>query len=316
MRLWVLRRLLLGVVTLLVVSVVVFLVTRVLPGDPARAILGNFAEPEQLAAVREQTGLDKPLVSQYLSWLDGVLHGSLGTSFATQTSVGALVGERLANSLTLLFTVAIVAVPLSVVVGVAAARRRDRLFDHAVVGGSIALAGLPEFVIGILLVALFATSVLHVLPAVDLVPPGENPIASPRGMVLPVATLILAVVPYLARLFRAAMIEALDTSYVEMARLKGVPERTVFFRHALRNALVPGIQGTGLALIYLLGNVVVVEYLFNYPGLGSGLASAVSVRDLPVIQASALVFGAMFVLFNILADLLTVYATPRLRTEV
>jgi peptide/nickel transport system permease protein len=145
---------------------------------------------------------------------------------------------------------------------------------------------------------------------------GDNPLSQPDGMVLPVATLVIAVIPYLTRLMRGSMIEALDSSYVEMARLKGVPERSVSRRHAFRNALVPIIQGTALTLIYLLGNVVIVENLFNYPGLGQLLVRAVSVRDLITVQAAALVFASMFILFNIVADLLTVYASPRLRTEL
>jgi peptide/nickel transport system permease protein len=313
---WVLRRLALGVVTLFVVSLMVFVVTHVLPADPARSILGHFAPPAQLEAVREQLKLNDRLPQQYLSWLGDLAHGSLGTSFATREEVTGEVGTRLGNSLTLLAVVSLIAVPLSMAIGVIAARHRDGVFDSAVVGVCVALAGLPEFVIGLLLVALFATSAFDVLPAIYVLPPGENPITDPKGLVLPTATLVLAVVPYLARLFRGSMIEALETSYVEMARLKGIPERVVLLRHALPNALVPGIQGTGLALMYLLGNVVVVEYLFNFPGLGTELASAVSQRDLPMIQGIAMVFAAMFVLFNILADLLTVYATPRLRTEV
>lgn len=314
--LWVLRRVVLGVLTLFIVSVLVFLVTHVLPGDPARSVLGQFAEPKQLALVKRQLGLDASLLSQYSSWISGAIHGDLGTSFATHSAVGPLVLARLENSLTLLALVCLITIPVSISLGVLSARRRDTAFDHGVVGASVALAGLPEFVIGILLVTLLSTTVFHLLPAIDVVTPGENPILHPVGLVLPGLTLVLATVPYLTRLFRGSMIEALQTPYVEMARLKGVPERVVLRRHALRNALVPGIQGIGLMLMYLLGNIVVVEYLFNYPGLGSELASAVSLRDLPLIQGLAMTLATMFIMFNIVADLLTVYATPRLRTEV
>jgi peptide/nickel transport system permease protein len=215
-----------------------------------------------------------------------------------------------------LAVVALIAVPLSAALGVFAAKRRDRRVDHAITAFSIGTSGLPEFVIGIALAICFATTLLHVVPAIDVSPPGQNPLAHPQGMILPVATLVIAVLPYLTRLVRGAMIEVLETPYVEMARLKGVPEGYVIRRHALRNAVVPAIQGTALTLIYLLGNVVVVEYLFNYPGMGEALANSVGLRDLPMIQGIAIVFAAMFILFNIVADILIVLATPRLRTEL
>jgi peptide/nickel transport system permease protein len=312
---WLLRRLLLGLVALFVVSIFIFLLTHVLPSDPARAILGHFAEPSELKLVTQQLGLDKPLPTQYLSWIGGALHGDLGTSFATKNAVLSLIGPRLENSLTLLVVVAVIAVPLSAFLGVIAAKRRDKRLDHAITAFTIGTSGLPEFVIGIVLAILFATTVLNLVPAIDVSPPGQNPLSAPEGMILPVATLVIAVLPYLTRLVRGSMIEALETPYVEMARLKGVPERYVLRRHALRNAVVPAIQGTSLTLIYLLGNVVVVEYLFNYPGLGEALASSVGLRDLPMIQGIAIVFAAMFILFNIVADLLIIFATPRLRTE-
>lgn len=314
--LWVGRRLLLGLVTILVVSVLIFCLTHILPGDPAKAIIGRFATPQAIATINHQLGLDRPLLSQYLSWLGRALHGDLGVSYASHQPVGSIVLNRLENSATLLALVMVIALPLSVWLGVRAAQRRDSVFDHGVLVGSVVLSGLPEFVIGILLVTLFATSVFNVLPAVDVFTAGQNPITNPTGLILPVATLVLAVVPYLARLFRGSMLEALDTSYVETARLRGVPERVVLTRHALRNALVPAIQGTGLTLMYLLGNVVVVEYLFGYPGLGSELASAVSIRDLPLIQGLTMTFAVLFVLFNVGADLITVLVTPRLRTEL
>jgi peptide/nickel transport system permease protein len=313
---WLARRLGLGLATLVVVSVVIFIVTHVLPSDPARAILGQFAEPVQLQAVTRELGLNKPVVSQYFSWIGNVVQGNFGVSFATKAPVLSLIGPRLENSMTLIGVVILIAIPISASLGVLAAMRRDRLVDNVVSMFTIGTSGIPEFVIGILLSLFFATTLLHLVPAIDVTPPGENPLVAPKGMILPVATLVIAVIPYLTRLVRGSMIEVLESPYVEMARLKGMPERYVVRSHALRNAIVPAIQGTALSLIYLLGNVVVVEYLFNYPGMGEALASAVSTRDLPMIQGLGLVFAAMFVLFNIVADLLTVYATPRLRTEL
>jgi peptide/nickel transport system permease protein len=312
---WIARRLALGVLSLFFVSILIFIVTHVLPSDPARSILGHFAEKSQLDALNKALGLDRPVLSQYFSWIGGVLHGDLGVSYATRTPIAHTIFQRLENSLILVAIVAVIAVPLSMALGLLAATKRDRLVDHAVTTWTLGTAGLPEFVIGILLSLFFAVGVLHLFPAVNA-SGAENPLAHPDGMVLPVATLVIAVIPYLTRLMRGSMIEALDSSYVEMARLKGVPERSVGRRHAFRNALVPIIQGTALTLIYLLGNVVVVENLFNYPGLGQLFVRAVSVRDLITVQACALVFASMFILFNIIADLLTVYASPRLRTEM
>jgi peptide/nickel transport system permease protein len=311
---WLARRVALGLVSLVFVSIIIFLLTHVIPSDPARVILGRFAEPSQLAVVTKQLGLDKPLPAQYFSWIGGVLHGHLGTSYATKGSVSTIILPRLRNSLELLLIVSLISVPLSILLGMLAAARRDTAFDHVVSLSTISITGLPDFVIGILLTLLLAVGVFHLLPAISTT--AGNPLSSPKSMILPVATLVIATVPYLTRLVRGSMIEALGSPYVEMARLKGVPERPVVRRHALRNALVPVTQGTALTLIYLLGNVVVIETLFNYPGLGSIFVSSVSGRDLPMIQAIALVFAAMFILFNIVADLMTVLATPRLRTEV
>jgi peptide/nickel transport system permease protein len=315
LRRFLIRRVALGVLTLACVSLLIFTLTHVLPSDPARAVIGQFAEPAQIAAVKEQLGLNEPLVTQYLDWIGGVLRGDLGDSYQAREPVTNLIGFRLENSLTLLVLVALFSIPLSVLLGVAAAKRRDSGLDHGVSITTIFFSGMPEFVIGIALTVVFGATMLDLFPTVDVTPPGENPLSHPDGMVLPVATLVIAVVPYLTRLVRASMIEALDSTYVEMARLKGVPERQVLRRHAFRNAMVPMIQASGHTLVYLLGNVVVIEFLFNYPGVGQALAASVSARDLPMIQGIALVFGAMFVLFNMLADLLTVYATPRLRTE-
>jgi peptide/nickel transport system permease protein len=304
-----------AVLTLACVSVLIFTVTHVLPSDPARAVIGQFAEPAQIAAVEKQLGLDQPVLDQYFDWMGGVVRGDLGDSYQAKEPVLSLLSDRLENSLTLLALVALIGIPLSVVLGILAAKRRDSALDHGVSLTTIVLSGLPEFVVGIVLSLIFGAAMLDLLPTVDVTPPGESPLSYPKGMVLPVVTLVIAIVPYLTRLVRASMIEALDSSYVEMARLKGVPERQVLRRHAFRNAMVPMIQASGHMLVYLLGNVVVIEFLFNYPGMGQALANSVGARDLPMIQGIALIFGAMFVLFNMIADVLTVYATPRLRTE-
>ena len=193
--------------------------------------------------------------------------------------------------------------------------RRDRPFDHASQGVLLVLTALPEFVIGLGLLILFGTTVFKLLPSVALIPSGGAAFTHPRELALPVLTLVLAVLPYLTRLQRAAMIDVLESDYVQMARLKGLPERIVVRRHALRNSLVPVVQGSALTLIYLTGGIVAIEYLFAYPGLGSALTTAVAGRDLPVVQAIVLLLASVYVVVNLVADLLTVLLVPRLRTR-
>ncbi|HTX07379.1 MAG TPA: ABC transporter permease [Solirubrobacteraceae bacterium] len=312
---WVLRRVLFGLFTLLVISILIFFATHVLPGNAAEAILGHSATRARVAQLERQLGLDRPVVSQYWSWLSSAVHGDFGTSLAANEPVTTLIGSPLVNTLVLLGLTALFAVPISLFIGVLAATRQNGVLDGTISAASITLAALPEFVIGIILVTLFATQVFKLLPAVSLVSPGQDPLSTPTAMILPVATLTLAVVPYLSRLVRGSMIDVLGSEYVTMARLKGLRPQTILVRHVLRNALVPAIQGTALSLAYLLGGVVTIEYLFAYPGLGSALIAAAGERDIPVIQAICLIFAAGYVIFNIIADLLTIYVTPRLRTQ-
>ncbi|ONI76226.1 peptide ABC transporter permease [Actinosynnema sp. ALI-1.44] len=313
-RLWLSRRLLLGVVVVLLVSVLVFLATQVLPGDPARAVLGHDATPERVAALRTELGLDRPILDQYFAWLGGVLSGDPGRSLVTQEQVSTLIGDRAVNSAVLVLVAAAIVVPLSVFVGAWAGRRRDRPVDRVVLVVTLGLTALPEFIIALLLVILFSTSVFPVLPGTVLLAPGQSPLSNAEQLVLPVVALVLGVLPYLARLVRGSVIDVYESEYVRTARLKGVPERVVLRRHVLRNALVPAIQGTSLALAYLTGGIVVIEQVFNYPGLGSALVDAVNNRDVPVIQLICLIFAACYVVFNLIGDVLTVYVTPRLRT--
>src|ERR1700742_4288963 len=309
-----LRRILLGLLTLLLVSIVVFAATQALPGNAARAILGRDATPARLAALSRQLHLDRSVLSQYFSWLGGVVTGNLGTSAATQNSVSSLIGGRLANSAFLVLVSAIVAIPLSIGLGVLMAVRRDRPTDHVLSTTSLALASLPDFVIGIGLALLFATNVSHIFPAVSLIPPGEHAWNVPNAVVLPAATLVIAVTPYISRIMRASMVEVLESEYVTMARLKGLPNRTVIWRHAVPNAIVPAIQVSALQLAYMAGGVVVVEFVFQYPGIGAALVDAVGNRDMPVVQSVTMLAAALYVFLNLAADLATIMVTPRLRT--
>jgi len=308
------RRLLLGVLTLWLVSVVVFAATQALPGDAAVAILGKDATPDSVAALTRQLRLDEPVLAQYWHWLSGVVTGDFGISAATQESVWSLLSERVANSAFLVALAAAIAIPLSLALGVLMAIRRDRPSDHVLSTGTLVLAALPEFVIGIGLVLLFATSVFHVLPAVSLLAPGQHAWQHLDVVVLPAATLVLAVTPYISRIMRGSMVEVLQSDYVTMARLKGLPERAVIWRHAVPNALVPAIQVIALQLGWMAGGIVVVEFVFSYPGIGASLVNAVANRDLPVVQALTLLIAGVYVLVNLLADVATILVTPRLRT--
>jgi peptide/nickel transport system permease protein len=309
-----LRRILLGLLILLLVSIVVFAATQALPGNAAAAILGRNATPERLAALTRQLHLDQSAVSQYLHWLGGVLTGNFGTSAATEQPVSSLLSARLLNSAFLVLVSALVALPLSIGLGVWMAVKRDKPTDHILSLTTLSLAALPEFVIGIGLIVLFATNVWHAFPAVSIIPPGEHAWNVPNVVVLPAATLVLAVTPYISRIMRGSMVEVLESEYVTMARLKGLSNRTVIWRHAVPNAIVPAIQVSALQLAYMAGGVVLVEFVFTFPGIGSALVDAVGNRDIPVVQALVIIIAAVYVVVNLVADLLTIIVTPRLRT--
>src|SRR5215218_9442051 len=309
------RRILLGVLVLFLVSVLVFASTQAL-GDPARAILGRDATPDRLAALQRELNLNQSLVSQYFSWLGGVLQWDLGNSLSNQQPVGPYLGPRIINSAVLVVVAAVISVPLSIAIGSYAALRREKIFDTVTSNLMLVMASLPEFVVAVLLVILLATTVFHWLPAISLVPPGHRPWEYPDELILPVATLVIAVTPYVSRIMRASMIEVLESDYVEMARLKGLPERTVLVRHALPNAIGPVFQVIAINLAYLAGGVVVIEYVFNYPGIGLALQDAVFNHDIPVVRALAVVIAGGYVVLNLLADVATILVTPRLRTRL
>jgi peptide/nickel transport system permease protein len=309
-----LRRIGLGILTLWLVSLVVFAAVIALPGDAATAILGKTATPARVAALREQLHLNESVVTQYLQWLKGILTFNFGNSAATQQPVTQILSDRVANSAFLVFVASIIAIPLSIVLGVWMAMKRDRAVDSVTSTVTLVLAALPEFVIGICLVLIFATGLFHIFPAVSLLAPGEKAWEDPQVVVLPAATLILAVVPYISRIMRGSTIEVLESEYVTMARLKGLPERQVIWRHAVPNAIVPAIQVTALQLAWMAGGVVVVESVFQYPGIGAALVDAVGNRDIVVVQTVTMLAAAIYVFLNLAADLATIMVTPRLRT--
>jgi peptide/nickel transport system permease protein len=307
------KRSLIGILTLVLVSILVFAATQTLPGNAASAVLLNTATPQRLHALEVQLGLNRPAVDQYWTWLTGVLHGNFGKSLANGQPVGTLIGGRILNSLALVVLAGAIGTLIGVGLGVLAAARRDSAFDHVLSVTSLGVTALPEFVVAVVLIIFFAAVVVHWFPAVSVFVPGTAPWSNPKELVLPVATLVIVVVPYVFRMMRASMIDALESDYVQMARLKGVPKWRVLLFHALPNAIAPTIQVIGLTFLYLAGGVVVVEYMFNYPGLGQALVSAVSDRDIPQIQAIVLVLAAFYIAVNILTDVIALAVSPRRR---
>lgn len=312
---WLGRRLGMGVLTLFIVSTLIFLATQALPGDVARSIVGLGATPEELQVVRERLNLDAPLVSQYYGWLHRLITtGSPGESLTSGVPVWEVVRSPLLNSLTLVAVMMIITIPVSLLLGALAAFRRDGVLDRVLLTISMAVNAMPEFVLGTLLVVVFATNVVRVLPAVSLIAPGEPPWARPSYLVLPVMTLWLLGVTYLYRLVRASVIDVLDSDYIQMAYLKGLPTMRILFRHALPNAVAPMIQASATVAAYSVGGLVIVEAVFAYPGIGTELTHAVGNHDLPVVQFIVLLIASTYFVVNLIADLVAVYLTPRARS--
>jgi peptide/nickel transport system permease protein len=306
-------RLVLGVITLAVVSVLIFWATEVLPGNAAYAVLGHNASPAEVRSLEIQLHLNRGIFAQYGSWVSGLLSGNPGTSIANSSPVWRLVAPRLINSAVLAITAGAIGSTIAVLLGVLVAARKDSRLDDAVSSLALAITALPEFVVAIALIILLSTVVWHILPGVSVLPPGTYAWSEPRLLVLPVATLVIIIVPYIFRMTRAAMIEALDSDFCEMARLKGVPPRRLLLVHALPNALPPIIQVIALTFLYLAGGIVIVENAFAYPGIGQGLVNAVSARDIPVIQFIVLALAAFYVVVNIVADVTVLLLTPHRR---
>jgi len=307
------RRGLAGIVTLFAVSIVVFVATQILPGNAAYSVLGRTATPGRLHALEQQLHLNRPALDQYWVWLSGLFTGKLGNSLANNLPVWGQIEPRLVDSSALVFISGAIGTLLGVAFGALAALRKDSVFDHVSSVVALAVTSLPEFVIGIALIIFFATDVFHLLPAVSFLGEGVYFWNAPKLLVLPIATLIIVIIPYIYRMMRAAMVEALESEYVEMARLKGVPARRLVIKHALPNAIAPTIQVVGLNFLYLAGGIVIVEVLFGYPGIGQGLYFAVQNRDIPEIQLIVLILAAFYVFMNILTDVIALLATPRRR---
>ena len=314
---WIARRLGLALLTLWLVSILVFLATAAL-GDPVRAILGRDynANPGRVAELEALLNSDESLVSRYFDWLGGLLHGDLGTSLATGLPVSDLIKDSVINSAMLVFLAAVVMIPLAFAIAMISVHYRRKRPDTVIQTILLAMAGLPEFVIGVLLLALFSTTVFHIFPAVTISSPTGHPWDNWKVMVLPTLTLVLWVTPYVSRIVRSSLLEVIDSEYVELARLKGIPEKVVMRKHALLNAIVPGIQVIALQLAFLAGGVVVVETLFAYPGIGLQLVDAVRNHDVQVVQALSMIIASVYVVVNLIADILSILLTPRARTAI
>lgn len=295
-----------GLLMVLVTSTLVFAAVHALPGDAATLALGQDATPSDVTALRRELGLDHSMVSQYWRWLSGLPTGNLGESAVNRVPVTEIIGPRLAKSGILLGVTVLILIPASILLGTLAGLRAGRPIDIGIQVVSLVGFALPEFVVGVVLILVFAVSV-HLLPAVSL-----N--ASPSALVLPCLTLVVISVGYCARMVRAGVIEVLDSEYVHMARIKGMPESLVIRRHVLPNALVPSLHVFALAIAWMTGGLVIVENLFSYPGVGQALVGAVQSRDILTVEALVLFVAVVYVAVNLLADILTIMLTPRLRT--
>jgi peptide/nickel transport system permease protein len=304
------KRLLLGLLTLFVVSVVIFGATEILPGDLAQQLLGQSATPETLAALRDQLGLNDPAPVRYWNWLSGALQGDFGTSLVNGRPIADLIGARLGNTLSLAIYAAAMSVPLSLILGILAALWRGSIFDRGANAMALTSISFPEFFVGYILVFLLART--GFFPSMARLSPGTGLTEYLYVAFLPALTLTLVVTAHMMRMTRAAIINLMASPYIEMARLKGMSPFRVIVRHALPNALAPIINVIALNLAYLITGVVVVEVVFVYPGLGQLMVDAVSARNLPVVQAVALIFASAYVLLNLLADVLSTLSNPRL----
>ncbi len=308
----VINRILIGIATLWVVSVLVFVGTAVLPGDVAEIVLGQAATPESLAAYRAERGLDQPLVFQYIDWLGGMMTGDLGTSKAGGASIASLIGGRLGNTMFLAAVVALIAVPLSVALGLLAAMHPGTWIDRLLTFGTLSLISVPEFFIATFMVLILAVQ-LQWLPAIAHISPEDDWLKQLRGLAMPMIVLIIVVAAQMIRMTRAGILNVMNSPYIEMAILKGVPRTRIILRHAFYNAIGPIVNVIALNLAYLVSGVVIVETIFAYPGLAKLMIDGVQTRDLPLVQACGMIFCGTYVVLIILADVAAILSNPRLR---
>ena len=308
----VVQRIALGLLLLLAVSALIFFGVEALPGDTAQAMLGQSATPEALANLREKMGLNEPLLGRYFHWLYGFVTGDLGVAMTNGMDIAESVGQRFGNTIFLAFWAALISVPLAILLGLLAARYNGRWPDRLISGITLATISLPEFVAGYIVLYFLAVK-WQIFPAMSMVFPGMGVFERLQAIILPVIVLVLVVLAHMMRMTRAAILNVMQSAYIETAELKGLGPLTVIWRHAFPNAIAPVVNVVMLNLAYLVVGVVVVEVVFVYPGMGQFLVDHVTKRDLPVVQACGMIFAAVYIGLNILADVVSILANPRLR---
>lgn len=308
----VLRRIAIGFLTLIVVSVIVFLATSILPGDVAQIILGQSATPETLAALRAQLGMDQPGYVRYFSWLGNMFTGDLGISKAGGATISSLIGGRFGNTMIMAGLVALISIPISIALGLWAAMHPGTWLDRIVTFGTLSLISVPEFFIATILVLILAVE-LHWLPSTAYLTGEETFFQLLKALAMPLITLVIVVSAQMIRMTRAGILNVMNSPYIEMAILKGVPRRRIILRHAFFNAIGPIVNVIALNLAYLVSGVVIVETIFAYPGLAKLMIDGVQTRDLPLVQACAMIFCATYVVLILLADVASILSNPRLR---
>lgn len=301
-----------GLISLLLVSILIFLGTALLPGDAAQALLGQNATPENLAALRDQLGLNDPLIKRYFSWIGGIVQGDMGVSYSSKEPVLDVLLPKLANSMILALAASAIAVPLAIFLGIIAALKQDSVLDRAISFFSMWLVSLPTFLTGYLLINLFAVR-LGWLPSLSVLRSNSDLGDWVAALVMPVTALVLITIAHTMRLTRTAILSVMASDYVLMADIKGLDRRRIILWHALPNALSPIVSISLLTVAYLMVGVVVVEVVFSYSGMGKLMVDAVSYRDLPLVQACGACFSFIFIFMNFLADFLCVVVNPRLR---
>jgi peptide/nickel transport system permease protein len=306
------KRIVFGALTMVAISLLIFIGVEALPGDLAEAVLGQSATPETVQAFRTELKLDLPPHVRYFSWINAFLHGDLGNSLSNGRPIVEVIGWRFANSMFLAVTTALFAIPIAILLGLLAAIYRDSWFDKLISISTLSAISLPEFFVAYILIAIFSVQIL-LFPAISAINDQMSFLQKMHAIFLPCLTLTLVVVGHMMRMTRAAIINVLSSPFIEMATLKGINHRRIILKHALPNALSPIINVVVLNLAYLVVGVVVVEVVFVYPGLGQLLVDAVSKRDLPVVQASGLIFAATYVFLNLTADVLAMVSNPKLR---
>ena len=306
------QRIALSLFLLLMISALIFAGTMILPGDVAQSILGQSATPEALANLRADLGLNDPPLTRYFEWLFGALQGDLGTALTSGQDITSAIGSRLSNTLFLAFWAAIIAVPLAIFLGLLAVRYKDRWPDKLISGVTLASISIPEFLIGYVLMYLIAVK-LRWFPSVAMINDSMSLWQKLNSIALPVAVLTLVVLAHMMRMTRAAILNVMQSAYIETAELKGLSTFKVIWRHAFPNSVAPIVNVVMLNLAYLVVGVVVIEVVFVYPGMGQYLVDHVSKRDVPVVQACGLIFAAVYIGLNLVADIVSILANPRLR---